>query len=91
MNLVAKEFVAARSDERGVLVLSKFTGSARELDRAVLINPMATEQFADALRDALEMPGEEQAERMRRMRDVVRENNVYRWAGRVINEMRRLI
>jgi trehalose-6-phosphate synthase len=52
---------------------------------------MATEQFADALRDALEMPGEEQAERMRRMRDVVRENNVYRWAGRVINEMRRLI
>jgi trehalose-6-phosphate synthase len=91
MNLVAKEFVAARSDERGVLVLSKFTGSARELDRAVLINPMAPEQFAEALREALEMPEEEQAERMRGMRDVVRENNVYRWAGRVINEMRRLI
>jgi trehalose-6-phosphate synthase len=91
MNLVAKEFVAARTDERGVLLLSKFTGSARELDRAVLINPMDTEQFADSLREALEMPEEEQAERMRWMRDVVRENNVYRWAGRIINEMRRLI
>jgi len=91
MNLVAKEFVAARADERGVLVLSKFTGSARELDRAVLINPMDTEHFADSLQEALEMPEDEQAERMRRMRDVVRENNVYRWAGRIINEMRRQI
>ena len=90
MNLVAKEFVAARSDERGVLVLSQFTGAARELDQAILVNPMATEQFADALCQALEMPVEEQAERMRRMREVVRENNVYRWAGRIINEMRRL-
>jgi len=91
MNLVAKEFVAARADERGVLVLSKFTGSARELDRAVLINPMDTEQFAESLREALEMPEEEQGERMHGMREVVRENNVYRWAGRIINEMRRLI
>ncbi len=91
MNLVAKEFVAARSDERGVLVLSRFTGSARELERAVLVNPMATEQIADALVRALEMPEEEQAERMRAMREVVRENNVYRWAGRIINEMRRLV
>lgn len=91
MNLVAKEFVAARSDERGVLVLSPFTGAARELEQAILVNPMATEQFADALCQALEMPEEEQAERMRRMRDVVRENNVYRWAGRIINEMRRLV
>jgi trehalose 6-phosphate synthase len=90
MNLVAKEFVASRSDERGVLLLSQFTGAARELDRALLINPMATEQFADALCQALEMTEEEQAERMSRMREVVRENNVYRWAGRIINEMRRL-
>jgi trehalose-6-phosphate synthase len=90
MNLVAKEFVAARTDERGVLVLSQFTGSSRELDRAVLVNPMATEQMADALARALEMPEEEQAERMRAMREVVRENNVYRWAGQIINEMRRL-
>ncbi len=90
MNLVAKEFVASRSDERGVLLLSRFTGAARELDRAVLINPLATEQFADALCLALEMPEEEQTERMGRMREVVRENNVYRWAVRIINEMRRL-
>jgi len=90
MNLVAKEFVASRSDERGVLLLSQFTGAARELDRAILINPIATEQFADAICGALEMPEEEQAERMRWMRAVVRENNVYRWAGRIINEMRRL-
>ncbi len=90
MNLVAKEFVAARSDERGVLVLSQFTGAARELERAILVNPMATEQFADALCQALEMPEEEQAERMSRMREVVRENNIYRWAVRIINEMRRL-
>jgi trehalose 6-phosphate synthase len=91
MNLVAKEFVAARSDLRGVLLLSQFTGSARELERAVLVNPLATEQFADALGQALDMPEEEQAERMERMREVVRENNVYRWAGRIINEMRRLV
>jgi len=90
MNLVAKEFVAARSDERGVLVLSQFAGAARELDGAILVNPLATEQFADALCQALEMPEEEQAERMHRMREVVRENNVYRWAGRIINEMKRL-
>ncbi len=91
MNLVAKEFVAARADQRGVLLLSQFTGSARELARAILINPLDIEQFAEALREALEMPDEEQAERMSRMRDVVRENNVYRWASRIINEMRRLI
>lgn len=89
MNLVAKEFVAARADGQGVLILSQFTGSARELDRAVLINPMAIDQFSEALREALEMPEDEQAERMGRMRDVVRENNIYRWAGRIVNEMRR--
>jgi len=91
MNLVAKEFVAARHDEQGVLLLSQFTGAAWELDHAVLFNPLATEQFADALCAALEMPEGEQVVRMRRMREVVRENNVYRWAGRVINEMRRLV
>ncbi|MDH4197770.1 MAG: trehalose-6-phosphate synthase [Candidatus Aminicenantes bacterium] len=91
MNLVAKEFVAARSDERGALVLSKFTGSARELDQAILVNPLATEEFADAIYEALTMSEAEQAERMRRMRETVLENNVYRWAGRIINEMRRLV
>ena len=91
MNLVAKEFVASRIDEKGTLILSKFTGSSRELEQAILINPMATEQFADAIKQAIEMPPDQQAERMRRMRNSVRENNVYRWAGKVINEMRRLM
>jgi trehalose 6-phosphate synthase len=91
MNLVAKEFVASRIDEKGVLILSKFTGSARELEQALFINPIATDQFADVIRQALEMPAEEQAERMRKMRETVKENNVYRWAGKIISEMKRLI
>jgi len=88
---VAKEFVSSRIDERGTLILSQFTGSSRELKQAILVNPIATEQFADAIKKAIEMPPEEQAERMRRMRDTVRENNVYRWAGKIINEMKRLL
>jgi trehalose-6-phosphate synthase len=91
MNLVAKEFVASRFDERGVLVLSRFTGSARELEDAVLINPIATDQFADALKAALEMSPEEQAARMKRLRETVRENNVYRWAGNIVREMKNLM
>jgi trehalose 6-phosphate synthase len=91
MNLVAKEFVASRIDEKGVLILSKFTGSARELEQALLINPIATDQFADAIKQAIEMPVEEQTERMRRMRETVKENNVYRWAGKIVSEMRRLV
>jgi trehalose-6-phosphate synthase len=91
MNLVAKEFVASRVDEKGALVLSKFTGSARELTSAVPVNPIATDRFADAIKDALEMPREEQAERMRRMRDVVREENVYRWACRIVSETKKLM
>jgi trehalose-6-phosphate synthase len=91
MNLVAKEFVAAHPDERGVLLLSQFTGSARELEQAVLVNPVAPDRFADAVREAFEMPPAEQAERMRKMRETVREYNVYRWAGKFINEMRKLL
>jgi len=91
MNLVAKEFVASRSDEKGVLILSKFAGSARELEQALLINPIANEQFADAIKQALEMPAAEQTERMRKMRETVRENNIYRWAGKVVNEMKKLM
>jgi len=91
MNLVAKEFVASRSDEKGVLILSKFAGSARELEQALLINPIANEEFADAIKQALEMPPAEQAERMRKMRGVVRENNIYRWAGKIVNEMKKLM
>lgn len=91
MNLVAKEFVASRIDEKGVLLLSKFTGSSRELEQAVLVNPIATDQFADAIKQALEMPLDQQIERMRKMRKIVKENNVYRWAGKFISEMRKLM
>ncbi|HXC42953.1 MAG TPA: trehalose-6-phosphate synthase [Candidatus Dormibacteraeota bacterium] len=87
MNLVAKEFLAARRDDRGVLVLSRFTGAARELQDALLVNPYDIDQTAEAIRVALEMSPEEAQERMRRMRKVVRENNVYRWAGSLIGEL----
>jgi len=84
MNLVAKEFVAARDDERGVLVLSQFTGAARDLTEALIVNPYDVRQAGDALAAALNMPPQEQRERMRSMRRVVSEFNVYRWAGRML-------
>ncbi len=87
MNLVAKEFVAARQDEQGVLVLSRFTGAARELPDALLVNPYDIEQMAEAIRFALEMDTEERKTRMQRMRRVVREHNIYRWAGTLIAEL----
>jgi len=87
MNLVAKDFVAARQDEQGVLVLSRFTGAARELPDALLVNPYDIEQMAEAVRFALEMDTEERKTRMRRMRRVVREQNIYRWAGSLIGEL----
>jgi trehalose 6-phosphate synthase len=84
MNLVAKEFVAARDDERGVLVLSRFTGAARELPEALIVNPYDADECAAALRIALDMPEPEQRDRMRLMRGLLREFNVYRWAGRML-------
>jgi len=84
MNLVAKEFVAARDDEQGVLVLSQFTGAARDLTEALIVNPYDLGQSSDALALALRMPPDEQRERMRSMRRLVSEFNVYRWAGRMI-------
>ena len=90
MNLVAKEFIAARDDERGVLILSQFTGAARELHEALIINPYHIEQGADALYRALTMPEMEQRERMRSMRTLVRDFNVYRWAGRMLLDAARL-
>jgi trehalose 6-phosphate synthase len=84
MNLVAKEFVAARDDEQGVLVLSRFTGAARELHDALPVNPYHVDQCADALDRALRMPSEEQRVRMRSMRRLVQEYNVYRWAGAML-------
>jgi trehalose 6-phosphate synthase len=90
MNLVAKEFVAARDDERGVLVLSRFTGAARELTEALLVNPYDLEEASEALATALEMPLAEQAERMRAMRGLVSELNVYRWAGHMLADAARV-
>jgi trehalose 6-phosphate synthase len=87
MNLVAKEFVATRNDERGVLILSCFTGAARELRDALQVNPYDIDQTADAIRAALEMASEEKQLRMMRMRKTVREHNVYRWAGNLIGEL----
>ena len=87
MNLVAKEFVASRFDEDGVLILSRFTGAARELTDALLINPYATDHFAEAIKNALEMPKEERQQRMRKMREVVRENNAYKWAADIITDL----
>jgi trehalose 6-phosphate synthase len=87
MNLVAKEFVAARHDERGVLILSCFTGAARELRDALQINPYDIDQTAEAIRCALNMEPEEKELRMRHMRKTVREHNVYRWAGNLIAEL----
>jgi alpha,alpha-trehalose-phosphate synthase [UDP-forming] len=87
MNLVAKEFVAARHDERGVLILSCFTGAAHELRDALQINPYDIDQTAEAIRFALEMDPEEKELRMQRMRKTVREHNVYRWAGALIAEL----
>jgi trehalose 6-phosphate synthase len=84
MNLVAKEFVAARDDELGVLVLSQFTGAARDLTEALVVNPYDLEQAGDALAAALRMATSEQRERMRSMRRMVSEFNVYRWAGRML-------
>jgi trehalose-6-phosphate synthase len=87
MNLVAKEFVAARQDEQGVLILSRFTGAARELPDALLINPYDIEQMAEAIRSALEMDVEERKTRMQHMRRVVREHNIFRWASNLIAEL----
>ena len=90
MNLVAKEFVAARDDERGVLVLSRFTGAARELPEALLVNPYDLEEASEALATALAMGAEEQAERMGAMRAYLAHFNVYRWAGRMLVDAARL-
>ena len=87
MNLVAKEFLAARSDESGVLILSQFTGAARELRDALLVNPYDIDQTAEAIRAALEMEPEDKQVRVRRMRKVIKEHNIYRWAGNLITEL----
>jgi trehalose 6-phosphate synthase len=87
MNLVAKEYVASKSDLKGNLILSRFTGAARELTDAIPINPYSVEEFADSIKYALEMPPDEKKRRMENMRQIVSENNVYRWAATIITEL----
>jgi trehalose 6-phosphate synthase len=90
MNLVAKEFVASRTDGDGALVLSLFTGAARELRDAILVNPFSIEETASAYQQALEMPSEERMRRMHRLREDVETNNIYAWAGRFLTALTRL-
>lgn len=90
MNLVAKEFIASRDDEMGVLVLSQFAGASRELADALIVNPYDIDQCAAALKFALDMPPDEQRPRMRSMRALVQEFNVFRWAGRMLIDAARI-
>lgn len=87
MNLVAKEYVAAKKDLSGALILSQFTGAARELTEAIQFNPYAIEEFAEAIKLTLEMPIDEKKKRMENIRKIITENNVYRWAGNIITEL----
>ena len=90
MNLVAKEFVTSTEPGKGMLVLSKFTGAARELTGAVTINPYAPDSFADAIKEALEMPTQEKKRRNKKMKEQIAENNIYKWAGKIIEALLRL-
>ncbi|CDX30062.1 trehalose-6-phosphate synthase [Mesorhizobium sp. SOD10] len=90
MNLVAKEFVASRDDEQGVLLLSTFAGASRELLEALIVNPYDAAMMGEAMLQALTMGPDEQRERMRRMREIVRDNNVFRWAGSMLLDAARL-
>jgi trehalose-6-phosphate synthase len=90
MNLVAKEYVAARSDDDGALILSRFTGASQELRDAVLINPYDVEDTAEAIHTAVTMSADHRRSRMARMRAQVREHNIYGWAGLLLAELARM-
>ena len=87
MNLVAKEYVGAQENGSGVLILSQFTGAARELRDALIVNPYDAEQMAEAIRSGLEMDPGEKKDRMERMRAILKERNIYRWAGDLITSL----
>lgn len=87
MNLVAKEFISARNNNDGVLILSQFAGASQELHSALIINPYDIEASADAIYAALEMPPEQQKQRMKQMRRMVMSNNVYAWASSILRTM----
>jgi trehalose-6-phosphate synthase/HAMP domain-containing protein len=90
MNLVAKEYVAGRADDDGVLILSRFTGASHELHDALLVNPYDVEDMAEAIYRAVTMETDERRSRMRRMRAHVREHNIYGWAGLLLAELARI-
>lgn len=90
MNLVAKEFVASRCDEKGSLILSKFTGSARELTQSILVNPYDQEEMAESFKKAVKMSAKEQTRHMKRLRETVSENNIYKWIGTIISNLTKL-
>jgi len=90
MNLVAKEFLSSRYDEKGMLVLSEFTGASRELTDSVLINPYDVEQFAEGIYTSLNLSDEERKKKMVKLREVVSNNNIFRWAGKIISELLKL-
>ena len=90
MNLVAKEYVAARGDGDGVLVLSRFAGAAAELEHSLQINPYATGETAAALHQALMMDEAERRARMSALREAIARNNVYRWAGKMVSQLGRI-
>jgi trehalose 6-phosphate synthase len=87
MNLVAKEYVAARVDGDGVLILSEFTGAAVEMQEALLINPFDIGDFADIIKQALEMPEAERRRRMKNLRQIVEDHNIYRWGGSMVSRL----
>jgi trehalose-6-phosphate synthase/HAMP domain-containing protein len=90
MNLVAKEFISVRDDDDGALILSQFTGASAELRDAILVNPYDVDGMADAIRSAVAMAPDERRARMARMRQAVREHNIYRWAGLLLSELERI-
>jgi trehalose 6-phosphate synthase len=87
MNLVAKEFIISRHDNDGVLILSQFAGASRELKDSIIVNPYDIEEMADSIKFALALEPSERAERMQRMRNMIKEHNIYRWAGKLIAEL----
>ena len=87
MNLVAKEFIASRNNNDGVLILSRFAGASQELHGAIVVNPYDIEQSADAIKTALEMPAEEQQQKMKQMRRMILAHNVYSWGASILRTM----
>ncbi|MBM3925766.1 MAG: bifunctional alpha,alpha-trehalose-phosphate synthase (UDP-forming)/trehalose-phosphatase [SAR202 cluster bacterium] len=87
LNLIAKEFVAAKNSERGVLILSETAGAAKEMLEAIVVNPNGSQEIADALQQALTMPAQEQSERMAAMRRRLKESDVQRWASRFLDSL----